>query len=457
MTSGSSIFRQIGFGAIVLLVAAVLIGVVLNWQANHRLDSKLAILRAAGEPTSLAELAPKPIPPEQNSAAILRGIATDLETFGNEMSAFYDSDLGKGFDSSLDHWQPPTAEQLDAMGNILNRHPEILAALEQAARCDRYASLLNYKVPHSAFMATEIEHVQKFRDLARFVDWNMMVLASQGKRDQAIQSAIDMLKVTQQIESECGMVSYLVAIACRGIANQRVNEILRAGPISADTHTKLEQALAKLDGSPRLSPALKVERAMGMSATDEISSRSPMFKILAWKMKGWQCDVLDFYENVLTFADHPWFEAQRDLSQANANLASLHPMVAQLAPAIRTFISASNRGLVEIRTLRILNAMEEFKQLNGHEAQSLAELKLRQAATIDPFSGRPLILKSTPTGWVIYSVAENGVDDGGDFKDLKDWGMAPVGSMRRENAETEQDDSAKSPSAGGNAVEPGGG
>ena len=91
-------------------------------------------------------------------------------------------------------------------------------------------------MPHSAFIAAEIEHVQKFRNLANFVDWNMMVLASQGKRDQAVQSAIDMLKVTQQFESECGMVSYLVAIACRGIANQRVNEILRRPNFGRDAH-----------------------------------------------------------------------------------------------------------------------------------------------------------------------------------------------------------------------------
>ena len=123
--------------------------------------------------------------------------------------------------------------------------------------------------------------MHKFRDLARFVDWNMMVLGSQGKRDEAVQSAIDMLKVTEQFESECGMISYLVATACRGIANQRVNEILRAGPISADTHTRLEQELAKLDDSPCLSPALKVERAMGISGTDEMVSRSPMVKLLA--------------------------------------------------------------------------------------------------------------------------------------------------------------------------------
>jgi len=456
MARESSIFRQIGFGVVALIVAAVLILGALTWQASHRLDAKLAALRAEGEPTSLTELAPKPIPPEQNAAAILGSIAADLTAFGHEMTAFYDSDLGKGFDSSLDHWQPPNAEQLAAMGNILNRHPEILLTLGQAARCNRYAPLLNYKVPHSAFLATEIEHVHKFRDLARFVDWNMMVLASQGKRDEAIQLAIDMLKVTQQFESECGMVSYLVAIACRGIANQRVNEILRAGPTSANAHTKLEQELAKLDGSPRLSAALKVERAMGISGTDELTSRSQAFKLLAWKMKGWQCDILDYYENILTLIDLPWFKAQGRLNQGNAKLASVHPMVAQLVPGVQAFFAAGNRALVEIRALRILNAIEEFKQSIGHEPQSLADLNLPPAATIDPFSGTPLKLKSTPAGWVIYSIGDNGTDDGGDFKDLKDWGMAPVGSMRKEEVDTEQEDPAKSPGPGGNAVEAGG-
>ena len=59
MARESSIFRQIGFGIVALLLAAALILAVLTWQAGHRLDSKLAALCAEGEPTSLAELCAK--------------------------------------------------------------------------------------------------------------------------------------------------------------------------------------------------------------------------------------------------------------------------------------------------------------------------------------------------------------------------------------------------------------
>ena len=52
-------------------------------------------------------------------------------------------------------------------------------------------------------------------------------------------------------------------------------------------------------------------------------------------------------------------------------------------------------------------------------------LSLPKEATIDPFSGEPLKLKHTDDGWVIYTVMQNGIDDGGDFKDQKDYGLAP--------------------------------
>jgi hypothetical protein len=33
----------------------------------------------------------------------------------------------------------------------------------------------------------------------------------------------------------------------------------------------------------------------------------------------------------------------------------------------------------------------------------------------------------TQEGWVVYSVMKNGKDDGGEFADEKDGGVAPVG------------------------------
>ena len=75
--------------------------------------------------------------------------------------------------------------------------------------------------------------------------------------------------------------------------------------------------------------------------------------------------------------------------------------------------------------LRAFNALQAYAENNGREASGLADLDLPPEATIDPFSGQPLIVKHTDKGWRIYSVGEDGVDDGGAFKDNKDYGLGP--------------------------------
>jgi hypothetical protein len=96
-----------------------------------------------------------------------------------------------------------------------------------------------------------------------------------------------------------------------------------------------------------------------------------------------------------------------------------------MIPAVQAWFDAEMRWLAMIRGLRIFNALTDFAKKNGHEANGLDELNLPKEATIDPFSGKPLKLKHTKDGWIAYSVYSKGVDDGGTFIDMKDYGVAP--------------------------------
>jgi hypothetical protein len=96
-----------------------------------------------------------------------------------------------------------------------------------------------------------------------------------------------------------------------------------------------------------------------------------------------------------------------------------------LMPAVKAVFQANARSLAVSRALRIDNALRQFAEKNGREAKGLEEIELPKEATIDPYTGEPLKLKHTEDGWVIYTVMENGVDDGGDFNGHKDYGVAP--------------------------------
>ena len=144
-------------------------------------------------------------------------------------------------------------------------------------------------------------------------------------------------------------------------------------------------------------------------------------------MKGYQIGVIDAMNEQIRLAEQPWHEVRAQFGTADSPAPpSGHGAMADLlVPAVRASFHANARGLAMLRSLRIYNALRQFKEKNGREATGLAELDLPKAATIDPYSGEVLKLKLTDDGWMVYSVMTNGIDDGGDFKAHKDYGVAP--------------------------------
>jgi hypothetical protein len=134
-------------------------------------------------------------------------------------------------------------------------------------------------------------------------------------------------------------------------------------------------------------------------------------------------------DEAIAAADEPYHEIKDKWGEAAEQEQAGFGNVKQalLMPAIRALFQAEARRRALVRSLRILVALDAYRQRTGQDAVGLADLKLPAAAVIDPYSGQPLKLKLTENGWVIYSVMENGIDDGGDFEGLKDWGLRPPG------------------------------
>ena len=49
----------------------------------------------------------------------------------------------------------------------------------------------------------------------------------------------------------------------------------------------------------------------------------------------------------------------------------------------------------------------------GHRATDRPRPQYLPDVPEDPFSGRPLVYRTETTGYVLYSVGQNGIDDGG--------------------------------------------
>src|SRR5262249_47715700 len=73
-------------------------------------------------------------------------------------------------------------------------------------------------------------------------------------------------------------------------------------------------------------------------------------------------------------------------------------------------------GHARLRCALVALAAERHRRQHAAWPQSLADLvpTYLQAVPLDPFDGQPLRFRRTDAGAVVYSVGEDGRDDGGD-------------------------------------------
>jgi hypothetical protein len=421
-------WMRCAIGLAILVALGLVINGVMAWRMESELRARVAAIRAAGDPASIAELAPQPIPDEENAAAILERIGPRVEQFANEHGRFLNTPLGKAYDDAQDRGEPATPEQLAAIRVLLDRYPDVELALAEASKCDKYASRLDFSLNSQEFIDALIKTQGLVRQAARLLNWRIEVLLANGQRDQAVERGIQIYRLGRLYESEPSMVAFLVAIAVRGPVAEQMYDALSAGPVSPELIAALDVELARVDDPQRLVHTFKTERAISAGWTDVLLGQPyPLIAhTFGWVLKSYQIGAIDYSDEYLAMAEQPWYEVRGKLGPADSPRSTGHGVLADLlTPALRAAFSANARSIALARALRINIALGQFAEKNGREAKGLEELGLPKEVTTDPYSGRPLILEHTPDGWVIYSVMEDGEDDGGDFRQHKDYGVAP--------------------------------
>ena len=209
-------WKQLAIGLLSVIALLVAADGFMVWRTDARLAAKIAEIRAAGDPASIADLAPKPIPADENAAAYLEKIAPRLDQFTSEHGRFYSTPIGKAYEESEDRGESPTAEQIAAIRAIVEKYPDIPAALAAAAACDQYASLADFTLSHQAFLQRLLdERVGRARTAARFNDWQAKLLIADGKPQQAAELGLRSLRLARLHDREPLLINYLVGVALR--------------------------------------------------------------------------------------------------------------------------------------------------------------------------------------------------------------------------------------------------
>ena len=447
-------WKRIGLGLLILVAIALIANGIMAWRTESQWQGRIAAIRAAGDPASIADLAPKPISASENGAAALAKLGTRLEEFGKDNWRFLDkTPLGQDYDKRGDRGKPATAEQIAAIRKILDKYPDIDTGLATAAACGKYASLADYSLDHVKLLEAYFVQMSRFRTASRFLSWRMEVLVAEGKQEKAVALGIEMLQLAREYDHEPATVNMLMATAVRGIAATSLYDALAAGPVSPEVHAALDRELVLDDDPQRMVWTLKSERAYDIDSMLELpqslaaagaeDSQPPgwLVHMFGWTAKRFFAGSLDYLDDEIASAARRASSGLQGVERHQIPDSSEHGVGAELMiPAMQAAFDTDARGTAMVRALRIFNALRVFAEKNGREAKGLDELGLPNEATIDPFDGKPLKLKHTDKGWVVYSVMLNGVDDGGDFMELKDYGVAPRGFRLTENPGSSEND-----------------
>jgi hypothetical protein len=414
-----------------LLIVGALVGVGLiaaaaaDSDASARLERKMAELRAAGQPLSLAELARKPIPPETNAATYLARAKSDLQAIQKEVGAAEDAaeEAGQKDDGRL-----PGPIVLAAMRSALAAYPNALPLVIQASNCPDYDAQLDYTTDVKTFIEKLLPNFQVIRAAFRALNYRALVSLADGKPDDALENCLTMFRLARLVDRNPTLVTHLVAMAVRSVTIEATNRVLRSDPLPAGAYDALEVEIARQDIFEAYRNSLRTERPFGLqNFRENFGTRIiAVDSLLPASLKNREIEYLECFDVLIDTAARPLAdpEAQEKIAAATKSAGTLTQLI---IPAVSATREATARVVAQIRTLRVLNAILRRERSGKTDESTLADLGLPADVTIDPYNGKSLILKTSPTGWLVYSVGKDLKDDGGKFDDERtDVGLGPL-------------------------------
>jgi hypothetical protein len=417
----------------VILCALVAIALIANavfvWITDARLERQLAAIRAAGDPLTLAELEPKPIPPEQNAATYLAKAELEVTAIQNEIGQWIDAEKDRGLWLYFSEKHPMPRKMYVAVKAIYAAHPKVIDVLKQAADAPDYEAQLDYSLPPDQFMDRICSVIQGLRSDSRALQYRAPVLVLDGDCEEAVRTALAIFRLARRAERTPTLTGYLVAVTLQGMGVACANMALQAGPVSPEIRRALDAELAVQERMEGFAWAIKSDRAFGLDSFRGFPLRGFwLYSRGHWNR--YESEYLDMMDAFLTLARNPrpYREMERSLQKVKANISQTTGTFAGLLfPALQASHHAVTRTRAMIRCLRVLNALQSHVPAGSDVVPKLAELGLPAATTTDPFTGEPLHVKKLPQGWLVYSVGSNYKDDGGKLEHpmLSDVGVGP--------------------------------
>lgn len=402
--------RHIILGVLVTLVLAFVLHIVLlSSRANRRIEA----LRAAGHPTTLAELALRNKLPlgMENAAPVYESAFAAYVRPANDANVPY---LGKERESP-DRAAAWPELVVQAVADSLAANEKCLALLHEAAAIENCRYDYDYRQGYQRY--------KELRGCVLLLKLAVIDRAHKGDPNAVVALIKDGLSLGGSLEKEPFTLPYFVHMGCVGAMITGLERVLSVATFADSQLKDLDDALAVAAGQIDLVQMLITERCFLIEATRDPSLQGmPGIGGAILKLPGIQSrgiiDVLDHMEATIEAAglSGPQQTARfREVEDRLHKLSMLHLVAQLIAPAVTRHGELDQRCHAHLDLARTALAIERCRLATGKVPERLDDLvpKYLEQVPLDPFDGQPIRYRRTEPGYILYSVREDGEDNGG--------------------------------------------
>jgi hypothetical protein len=424
-TSRSKCLAALGAGVALLLVAWVL------WSlfAPHR-DLIVEAIRKKGYPVAMSELDAwyPSVPPAENAAMVYTNAFGLLTNVSGPNTRFTSPlpPIGRGL----------SADEESELKDMLADNQTALRLLYSAPASGRS----RYPVRLADGFNALLPHLAKTRDAVTLLSAEGLMHATDGDAEKATQAFLAAGRVAESLGDEPFIISQLVRYAGWAILLPRLERALSLTTFTDSQLTALQKLVEGAERPRAMVRAMAIERAVGLNA---FSDRKVMGMVLP-QAQGWGGQIRDFLQTAVvgvlraagllkkdrefyaaTMGEHiallelpyPARGAAVRQGAALTNAPNRFYLFSQLLlPAlVRVHVKEANHVAL-VRAGAAALAVERFRLAHTNALpDNVEQLAPTCCATVpaDPFDGKPLRYKAHGASYVVYSIGNNGQDEGG--------------------------------------------
>ncbi|HVU28671.1 MAG TPA: hypothetical protein VHG71_13180 [Verrucomicrobiae bacterium] len=459
---------KILIGIEIVVVLTVLISVVRHYQLRFAVDKYISELKAKGEPLELAQVIPPPVPPEQNAVPLIINTLTNFENAYNIIETNPPSAMrvvasGK----AMIGWRQPIIVGFDeiGLGGLLTNSWEdlesTLAAAKDNLNCLQNLTnhpALDFNLDYGKIYSVQLRHLYQLKVAAQSLGAEALYDLHERKTSEACANVRLILVLVKGEAEERLEISQLVRSALANIVASLTWEILQDPNVSESDLAMLQhdwESIEFLDAAKKSFLAERVVNLLsmehylqnpsdlwnGVNGNDQEISRK-LCKFY-WQWFGVYSDekrMMQAYQVLadatqMTETNHS-FQSAKSFVRTNFDQIGFEKWHFPEEGTFRIDIDPfgvwwllSEDAFDSFQLLRRASAIETAKNmtlaaiaLKRYELQhrefpsSLDDLEpeFLKVIPLDYMNGKPLRYKLNSDGtFLLYSVGENGVDEGG--------------------------------------------